>query len=152
MLYHRIARLAAASALLAVAAPLAAHAQDVTGNAQQAQVHGRRGPGHRMFADLNLTDNQKAQIKAIHEKYKDQFTAARTAAKPDFDAARAAKARGDTAAARASFLKARKAMAPIQQQEMTDIRNVLTDAQRQKLDAHKAAWKSSHGARKHAGA
>jgi Spy/CpxP family protein refolding chaperone len=151
MSYHRIARLAAASAMLAVAAPLAAHAQGVAGDAQ-AQVHGRRGPGHRMFADLNLTDNQKAQIKAIHEKYRSQLTDARNAAKSDFDAARAAKARGDTAGARASFMKARKAMAPIQQQEMTAIRNVLTDAQRQKLDARKAERKTSHGARKHAGA
>lgn len=39
---------------------------------------GHRGPGGRMFERLNLTDDQKTQIKALHEK-------AMTDSKPYFD-------------------------------------------------------------------
>jgi Spy/CpxP family protein refolding chaperone len=150
MQYHRIARLAAAGALLVVAAPLVAYAQNVTGTSQ-AQVHVRRSPENRMFAALNLTDDQKAQMNTIQEKYRDKLSSARAAAKPDFDAARAAKARGDTAAARAAMAKAREAMKAgdsIRQQEMAEMRGVLTDAQREQLDAHKAQQKAPHGTRK----
>src|SRR4051812_6221415 len=55
------------------------------------EFRGRRGPGGRDFmADLNLTDAQKAQIKAIRQKYQPQNEALRTQAKPFMEAARAA--------------------------------------------------------------
>jgi Spy/CpxP family protein refolding chaperone len=134
----RIIRLAMVGAALAAASPLVA---------QQAGG-GRQGPGHhgdRMLAGLNLTDAQKAQIKSIHAKYKAQLSGSQSAVKPDLAAARAARQRGDTAAARAAFEKARVAMQanrPVREREMAEVRNILTTEQRQTLDARRAQWKA----------
>src|SRR6266513_1288378 len=95
----------------------------------------RRGPGRDFFADLNLTDAQKAQIKAIRQKYQPQNEAARTQAKPFIDAARAARQKGDTVAFRSNMDKARQVGESTRTQETTEIRNVLTPDQRTKFDA-----------------
>src|SRR6266513_1532339 len=95
----------------------------------------RRGPGRDFFADLNLTDAQKAQIKAIRQKYQPQNEAARTQAKPFIDAARAARQKGDTAAFRSNMEKARQVGQSVRTQETAEIRNVLTAEQRTKFDA-----------------
>ena len=42
------------------------------GHRGQGQRGRRMGDGH-MMAQLNLTDAQKTQVKAIHEKYQPQF-------------------------------------------------------------------------------
>ncbi|MFL5571890.1 MAG: Spy/CpxP family protein refolding chaperone, partial [Gemmatimonadaceae bacterium] len=61
------------------------------GDRSQGEFRGRRGPGRGEFGrDLNLTDAQKAQIKAIREKYQPRNEALRAQAKPFLDAARAA--------------------------------------------------------------
>jgi protein CpxP len=126
-----------------------------------------RGPGHEggMFQQLNLTDAQKAQVKAIHEKYAAQFKSAREAAKPDFEAMRAARQKGDSAAMRAAGAKLRADMAPtrkVREQEMAEIRAILTPAQQQQFDALKAQraqrgerrgeWGKRGGARQGVGA
>ncbi len=88
--------------------------------------------------DLNLTDAQKAQIKAIHAKYKPQNEALRTQAKPYMEAARAARQKGDTVGFRTNMEKARQVMQggqSIRTQETAEIRNVLTADQRAKFDA-----------------
>jgi Spy/CpxP family protein refolding chaperone len=134
-----------AAALVAVA-PMA-HAQTTTAPAPRAErgsMKGMRGPGHGdMYKSLNLTDAQKAQVKAIHQKYASQFKSAREASKPDFDAMRAARQKGDTAAMRAAREKLRADMAPTQkvrEQEMAEVRAILTPAQQQQLDAMKAKF------------
>lgn len=140
------------AAALVAAAPMA-HAQATTTQAARAE-HGMRGPGHGhgdMFKSLNLTAAQKAQVKAIHQKYAPQMKAAREAAKPDFQAMRAARQRGDTAGARAARAKLRAEMGPSQKvraQEMAEIRAILTPAQQQQLDAIKAQHAQFRG--KHA--
>jgi len=101
------------------------------------EFRGRKG-GRDFMADLNLTAAQKAQIKTIREKYKPQNEALRTQAKPFMDAARAARQKGDTAAARSNMEKARQVMQggqSIRTQEMAEIRNILTPAQQAKFDA-----------------
>ena len=99
----------------------------------------RGGRGEFGFAkDLNLTDAQKAQIKAIRQKYQPQNQALRERAKPFMEAARAARQKGDTAAVRSNMLKAREVMQggqSIHTQENAEIRNVLTADQRVKFDA-----------------
>src|SRR5436190_22783764 len=93
----------------------------------------RRGRGRDFFADLNLTDAQKAQIKAIRQKYQPQNEAARAQAKPFIDAARAARQKGDTAAVRSNMEKVRQVMQggqSVRTQETAEIRNVLTAEQR----------------------
>ena len=94
----------------------------------------RKG-GRDFFADLNLTDAQKTQIKAIRDKYKTQFQSLRTQQKPLMDAARAARQKGDTAAFRSNMEKARALTQPLRTQEQNEIRAVLTADQRAKLDA-----------------
>ena len=134
-----------AAALVAVA-PMA-HAQATTAPAPRAErgsMKGMRGPGHGdMYKSLNLTDAQKAQVKAIHQKYASRFKSARDASKPDFDAMRAARQKGDTAAMRAAREKLRADMAPTQkvrEQEMAEVRGILTPAQQQQFDAMKAKF------------
>jgi protein CpxP len=103
------------------------------------EMQGRRGPGRAEFGrDLNLTDAQKAQIKAIQKKYQPQHEALRTQAKPFMDAARAARQKGDTAAARSSMEKGRQVMQggqSIRTQENAEIRAILTPDQQAKFDA-----------------
>lgn len=99
----------------------------------------RRGGGRGFGADLNLTDAQKAQIKTIRAKYQPQNEALRTQAKPFMDAARAARQKGDTAAARSNMEKARQVMQGgqnIRNQENAEIRAILTPDQQAKWDAN----------------
>ena len=103
-----------------------------------AEMRARRGPGRGFGADLNLTDAQKAQIKAIRQKYQPQAQALRAQAKPFLDAARAARQKGDTAAVRSNMEKARQVMQggqTFRSQEQAEIRAVLTPEQRAKFDA-----------------
>ena len=107
----------------------------------------RRGPGGgregRGFGrDLNLTDAQKTQIKAIRTKYQPQNQALRDRAKPFTDAARAARKSGDSVAFRTNMEKARQVMQSgqsIHTQEMAEIRAILTPDQQAKFDAQQKA-------------
>jgi periplasmic protein CpxP/Spy len=102
-----------------------------------------RGPagreGRAFGRDLNLTDAQKAQIKAIRQKYQPQNQALRDRAKPFKEAARAARQRGDTAAFRSNMQQAAQVMQSgksIHTQELAEIRAILTPDQQAKFDAH----------------
>jgi Spy/CpxP family protein refolding chaperone len=102
------------------------------------QMQARRGGGGEFGRDLNLTDAQKAQIKAIRQKYQPQNEALRTQAKPFTDAARAARQKGDTAAFRSNMEKAHQVMQGGQSfrtQENAEIRAILTPDQQAKWDA-----------------
>jgi Spy/CpxP family protein refolding chaperone len=107
------------------------------------QMQGRRGPGGGEFGrDLNLTEAQKAQVKAIRQKYQPQNEALRAQAKPFMDAARAARQKGDSATARSNMQKARQVMQGGQStrtQEMAEIRGILTPDQQAKFDARQKA-------------
>ena len=99
----------------------------------------RRGPGGRegFGRDLNLTDAQKAQIKAIRQKYQPQSAAVRAQAKPFIEAANAARQKGDTAAFRSNMAQARQVMqnASYRTQQQAEIRAILTPEQQAKFDA-----------------
>lgn len=90
--------------------------------AAQGFRHGRgpgRGPGFGpAFACLNLTDAQKASLKALHEKYRPTFEADRTAAFEAQKALRAATANPGTSDAdlKAAFDKASTARFAMMQQ------------------------------------
>ena len=107
----------------------------------------RRGPGGgregRGFGrDLNLTDAQKTQIKAIRQKYQPQNQALSDRAKPFMEAARTARKSGDSVAFRTNMEKARQVMAggqSIHTQEMAEIRAILTPDQQAKFDAQQKA-------------
>lgn len=107
----------------------------------------RRGGefGDRMVKDLNLTAAQQAQIKTIHEKYRPQFESIRQQMKTQGESARALRQKGDTAGARAAFQKVRADVQlrsqTIRKQEDSEIRGILTTAQRAKFDAAQAQRK-----------
>ncbi len=104
----------------------------------------RKGPGGgregRGFGrDLNLTDAQKTQIKAIRAKYQPQNQALRDRAKPFMEAARTARQKGDSAGFRSNMDKAKQVMQSgqsIRTQEQAEIRAILTPEQQAKFDAH----------------
>ena len=103
------------------------------------------GPGHGALRGVKPTDAQKAQIKAIHEKYQPQFKSFRDAMKPAMDEAKAARQRGDTAAARAAFAKTestRQQAQALRAQETAEIRAVLTPEQQKTFDTNVAQMKT----------
>jgi Spy/CpxP family protein refolding chaperone len=120
--------------------------------ARGAKGHGREamGPGRSALRGVKPTDAQKAQIKAINEKYQPQFKSFRDAMKPAMDEAKAARQRGDTAAARAAFAKTestRTQAQALRAQESAEIRAVLTPDQQKTFDANVAKMKTrgEHG-------
>lgn len=127
------------------------HAQRDSARAGKREARGvrREGRGMRgagaLMRGVNLTDAQKAQVKAIHQKYQDQFKSIREANKPAMDEARAARQRGDTAAARAAFQKGRGQFESLRQQEMSEIRGVLTADQQKTFDANLEQLKAHQG-------
>jgi Spy/CpxP family protein refolding chaperone len=134
-------RTLALGALMIVGVAGVSAAQSTTTPPTRAQRSGemRRGGGRGGFgADLNLTEAQKAQIKTIRAKYEPQNAALRTQAKPFMDAARAARQKGDTVAARTNMEKARQVMQggqTFRNQENAEIRAILTPDQQAKWDA-----------------
>lgn len=101
---------------------------------------GRKG-GHgrgEFGRDLNLTEAQKTQIKAIHQKYQPQHQALRERARPFNEAARAARQKWDSVGFRTNTERARQVMVSgeaIRTQETNEIRAILTAEQRTKFDA-----------------
>ena len=105
---------------------------------------GMRGAG-ALMRGVNLTDAQKSQVKAIHQKYQDQFKSIREANKPAMDSARTARQRGDTVAARAAFEKGRTQFESLRQQELSEVRGVLTADQQKTFDANLQRMKARQG-------
>ena len=101
--------------------------------------HGRRaGRGFAFGKDLNLTEAQRTQITAIHRKYQPQYQSLRERARPFNEAARTARQNWDSVAYRTNVERARQVMAgaaTIRNQELAEIRAVLTAEQRTKFDA-----------------
>src|ERR1700674_3400223 len=132
--------LALGALMLVGVAGVSAAQSTATPRRPEAGSYRRGAPGGRegFGRDLNLTDAQKAQIKAIRQKYQPQNDALRAQAKPFMDAARAARQKGDSAAFRANVAKAHQVMqaASFKTQERAEIRAVLTPDQQAKFDAH----------------
>ena len=124
-----------------------------SGAYHRGQMGARRAGGHEGFGrDLNLTEAQKTQIKAIRQKYQPQNAALRTQAKPYMEAARTARQKGDTATARTNMEKVRQIMQGGQTyrtQENAEIRAILTPDQQAKWDARQKAAADHHGKGKH---
>jgi len=133
--------------------PVAGKVQGQRGLRAEGRRGFRRGRefGGRLAKDLNLTDAQKSQMKAIHQKYRPQLEAIRDQYKSQFENIRSLRQKGDTAGARAAFAKIRgdiqsRSLA-IRNQENADIRNILTADQRAKFDAAQAQrkkWMEEH--------
>jgi Spy/CpxP family protein refolding chaperone len=100
---------------------------------------GRPGmPGMDFMRELNLTETQRTQVRAIHEKYQPQLKAIRDRARSEFEATRDARQRGDTAAVRATLERSRQNIrsqeTTLHEQMFREVRAVLTADQRAKID------------------
>ncbi|AHG89375.1 protein of unknown function Spy-related protein [Gemmatirosa kalamazoonensis] len=103
---------------------------------------GRRGPGgpggpeRMLLKGITLTDAQRQQIAALHDRQRAE--AARDEGRKAFDEVRAARQRGDTAAARAKMAELRTQMDRRREQQVASIRSLLTADQRTQFDANVA--------------
>src|SRR5262245_52393983 len=139
------------AALLVFGAATAAAAQQTQPSTPHARgAHGRMGmgPGRGMRAGggllrgLTLSDAEKANLNAVHQKYLPQMKTLREKFKPQHDAMRAARQRGDTAAVRALREKngpaEREAFKRIADAERDDLRAALSAQNQTKFDTNAA--------------
>lgn len=106
----------------------------------------RRGPGEGLLKGINLTVDQKAKLKTMREGEKnnpanEQFRKAMADA-------RAARQRGDTAAARAQMQALRPQMEQQRERQVAAMRSILTPDQLKQFDANVAQWKQHAGERR----
>jgi Spy/CpxP family protein refolding chaperone len=106
-----------------------------------------RGPGRGargLFRGIELTDAEKASLKTVRSKYKDQFKSLHDSFKPQREELRAARQRGDSAAAKAIWTKSadqREKARALETQMQGDLRAALTPAHREQFDKNAAVRK-----------
>jgi Spy/CpxP family protein refolding chaperone len=104
------------------------------------QPGGMRG----LLRGITLTDAEKANVEAVGEKYRGEFQTIRQSMRPDLEAARAARQRGDTAAARAAFSRTadeRAQLEALTERMRADVRAALAPEHRAQFDANVARMK-----------
>ncbi len=108
--------LGALALAVAVALPATSRAQQASSDSAPSTVqpHRHHRLAHRLFKDVNVTKDERGQMKAIHQKYAPQFKAARQA--------------NDKTTIRS-----------LRKQELDEMRGVLTPDQQAKFDANRAA-------------
>lgn len=139
-------KLITAVAVLTLGASLAIAAPHEGGRGKWGGKHGARGEfGQKLAQELNLTDAQKAQIKAIKQETRQQNQAFFESARQTMQQFRAAKKAGDTAKAdslKGAVEAARQQMKQIRSEEMQKVQSVLTAEQRTKLESLKSQRRS----------
>jgi Spy/CpxP family protein refolding chaperone len=118
------------------------HAQRPDSAHRRMGARGLRGQG-QLFKGITLSDAEKANLKAVREKYASQMKAVREQSKPDMQAMRDARQRGDTAALKALWQKGaaqREQNKQVMQAERNDMRAALTPANQAKFDANVATF------------
>jgi Spy/CpxP family protein refolding chaperone len=145
--------------LVVAAAAGVASAQDPERDRdERPRREGRRGgkdgigyPAMRgLFRDITLSESEKTALRAVGEKYQNQFQAIRQSMRPDMEAARAARQRGDTAAARAAFARTadeRAQLTALSERVRADARAALVPEHRAQFDANVARMKERMAAR-----
>lgn len=111
------------------------------GERRQKGQHGMRA----LFKDITLTADQKAQVKAISDRYRAQRQSLAESMKPAMTEVRNARQRGDTVAARAAFDRTadtRSKLTALREQELREVRGVLTAAQQTTFDRNVADMKT----------
>lgn len=146
-------RSALAAGLLVIGSAAVATAQQSPpidrGHGRHAQMGQRADSTHRgfgvrnirgqLFKGITLSDAEKANIKTVHQKYASQMKALREQLKPQMDAARQARQRGDTAALKGMWEKSaaqRQQTKKLLEAERNDLRAALTPENQVKFDAN----------------
>ena len=95
--------------------------------------------GRSLFRGIQLTDVQRTQIRAIHDKYRSQRQTLRDQLRTPMQDARAARERGDTAAVRAALARTapvRDQLQALADRERGELRATLTAEQQKTFDAN----------------
>jgi protein CpxP len=128
-------------AALASTASLTA-AQATTPNAARAARAGK-GVGQRAQGELlrgvTLTDAEKSKLKETHGRYQAETKSLRASLKPAMQEARAARQKGDTAAARAVLERTkgdREKLRAVMERQKADFRAALTPEHQKQFDAN----------------
>jgi len=102
-------------------------------------------PGmRRLFRGIALTDAERTNLAAVGEKYRGQLRSIRESMRPDVQTARAARQRGDTAAARAALARTadeREQLRALTDRMHADARAALAPEHRAQFDANVARMK-----------
>ncbi|HEY4215551.1 MAG TPA: Spy/CpxP family protein refolding chaperone [Gemmatimonadaceae bacterium] len=152
-------RSALAAALFTFGAAAVASAQSTTPATQApARAQHQRGPGrHRhgaqaLLKGISLSDAEKANLKNVRGKYETQFKTLRQQNKPQMQAMRDARQRGDTAtmnALREKNAGTRQQSKQLMQAERADFRSALSPENQTKFDANVQTAKAHVGKRGH---
>ncbi len=118
---------------------------------QRARGEGRRGGkdgGQRamrgLLRGITLSETEKSNLQAVGQKYESQFQSIRQSMRPDVEAARAARQRGDTAAAKAAFARTadeRTQLQALSGRMHADARAALAPEHRAQFDTNVARMK-----------
>ena len=116
------------------------------GREGRARGEGKRGHGgmRGLLRGIELSQAERTNLEAVRQKYGSQFEAIRQSMRPDMQAARDARQRGDTAAARAALAKTADERAQLQsltERMHADARAALTPDHRAQFDANVARMK-----------
>ena len=145
-----------AVALLTFGAAAVASAQQPT---PTPRAHGRDDAGMRgvrhggmnpLLRGITLSDAEKANIASVNSQHAAQMKALREKYKPQHDAMRAARQRGDTAELRTLLAQSkgeRDEMRQLMQSERNDIRGALSAENQAKFDTNVAAFQKRAGNR-----
>jgi len=126
------------------------HAQRSDSAHRRFGARGLRGQA-QLFKGITLSDAEKANLKVVREKYAAQMKTTREQSKPDMQAMRDARQRGDTAALKALWQKGaaqREQTKQVMLAERNELRAALTPANQAKFDANVAAFEkkvAEHG-------
>ena len=132
-----------------------AAAQSTTPAERPRAEQGDRGPGARrggpdamLLKGVTLSSEQKAKLDEMRKSDREKMEKNRGAMRGTFEQARAARERGDTAAARSLMEKARGEMDQRRDQRFAAIRSILTADQQRQFDANVSQWKQHANDRK----
>jgi Spy/CpxP family protein refolding chaperone len=133
-----VASLVSTASLAGAQAP----AQQGTQQGRHAMQRGMRagaGVERGLFRGVKLSDAEKAKIKDINSKYATQAKSLREQMKPAMQEARAARQKGDTAAARAVMTRNKATfdkLAELRKTQQAEIRSALTPENQKLYDAN----------------
>jgi Spy/CpxP family protein refolding chaperone len=145
------------AALLTFGAAAVASAQTATPAPHAARAQHQRGPGRHhgakaLLKGISLSDAEKANVEKVNAKYAAQMKALREQAKPQAQAMREARQRGDTAAVNALRQKnapQREQAKQLMEAERADLRAALAPENQAKFDANIESAKSRFAQRGH---
>jgi Spy/CpxP family protein refolding chaperone len=135
-----------AVALLTFGGVAVASAQQPTTAPHARASHFGRHAGHGrnpLLRGITLSDVEKANVKAINQQYAQQMRAFRQQNKPDMQAMRDARQKGDSAALKALWEKSKGQRAQMQQMmqaQRTETRAALSVENQAKFDANVATF------------